>query len=160
MIDARTLGRNQHIQAKFDTDVGSLELVLDHTTSDVYLTPDEVYDLFAWLYNCHRDMLAFQMLRASINMAGACLPCSPSEPGVASDQSSSVGRWASQGEWEQPGVAPCLLCQQEQHTVCELCKKPLCLTHRREVNGYFSLRRYIMCDVCVQRYLQFVGSHR
>ncbi len=149
MRDARILGRNQHIKAEFNTDAGSLELLLDHTTSDVYLAPDEVYDLFSWLYNYHRDMLAFQMLRANL---GIECSAAPNEQQILVDrQREDLG---------QKNSTACFLCQREQRTTCELCRKRLCLTHRREVNGYFSLRRYIMCDTCVQYYQQFIGSNR
>lgn len=66
MIDAKVLGRKQHIEAKFDTNVGSLDLKLDYSTTDVHLAPDELYDLFVWLYNYHRDLLVFQILRADL----------------------------------------------------------------------------------------------
>lgn len=155
MRDARILGRNQHIKAEFNTDAGSLELLLDHMTSDVHLAPDEVYDLFSWLYNYHRDMLVFQMLRADIGIG--CTAAS-NERQVFVDQQALMER--QQEDQGQKNSTTCFLCLQEQRITCELCRKKLCSTHRHEVNGYFSLRRYIMCDTCVQHYQTFVGSNR
>lgn len=155
MIDARILGRNQQIKAEFNTDAGSLELLLDHTTSDVHLGPDEVYDLFSWLYNYHRDMLVFQMLRANLGIG--CTVASNEQQLFADEP---VVMEKQEAELARKNPTTCFLCQQEQCSSCELCKKKLCQTHRREVNGYFSLRRYIMCDICMQHYQNFVGSNR
>jgi hypothetical protein len=149
MIDARVIGRNQQVKAKLDTEVGSLELSLNAAAPDVRLTPDEVYDLFTWLYNYHRDMLAFQMLRADL-MAGE-------QEGAASEQ--GFDRYQRRAR-ELENLAVCFLCEQEKRSTCELCKVPLCRFHQREVNGYFSLRRYIMCEGCFQHYQRFVGSKR
>ncbi len=147
MIDAIHLGRNQHIKATLDTDGGSLELELDHSASDVRLTPDEVYDLFSWLYNCHRDLLVFQVLRADI--------LSKQRAALNVD---NAGLTSQEGQLPQTTV--CFSCQQESRIRCEICKTPLCHFHRREVNGYFSVRRYLMCDACVSAYQNFIGSNR
>lgn len=146
MIDARVLGRNQHIEARFDTNVGSLDLKLDYSTADVHLAADEVYDLFAWLYNYHRDLLVFQMLRADLAMSmrgGNDEECSPLN-----------------NSRQRERVTVCFMCEQEKQSACELCKVFLCRAHQCEVNGYFSLRRYIMCETCSQHYQRFIGSNR
>jgi hypothetical protein len=159
MIDAKALGRNQHIKAKLDTDAGSLELLLDHSTSDVCLAPDEVYDLFAWLYSYHRDMLVFQMLRATLGIEKGC--CIGERYGLVDGTCyDSSGHEQPKGQDNAKSSMVCFLCQREGRITCELCKKPLCLSHRREVTGYFSVRRYSMCEGCVQHYQNFVGASR
>ncbi len=58
MIDETILGKGRHIGVKFYSEDGSLELWLNHTMPMMTLTAEELYDLFAWLYEKHRAALA------------------------------------------------------------------------------------------------------